>query len=111
MVKGFEHKFPMVTQGNLQSTMFSLPLRGVYMKPRVNQIRRNLWLRVKNGTEAINRNIYPDVKQEGRRNTGGNKNHETHERKATTSLSSHGFALPKSSRTYTNPQKSKKILN
>ena len=110
MVKGFEHKLPMVTQGNLQSRMFSLPLRVVYMKPRVNQIRRNFRLRVKNGTEATNRNKYPDVKQEGR-NTGVNKNHDAHERKATTSLSSHGFALPKSSRTYTKPQKSKKILN
>lgn len=36
------------------------------MKQRVNQIRRNFWLEVKNGTEATIMDKYPGVKQEDR---------------------------------------------
>lgn len=55
---------------------------------------------------------YPDIKQEGR-DTGLYGNHDSYERKVTNSLSSHGFAIPKYSRTYTKPftWKGEKILN
>ena len=108
-----KHKFPKTTQRNLQSRMFPLPLGGTYMKPRVNQIR-NFWWWVKNCTEAIINNMdkYPDIKQEGR-DTGLDGNHDSCERKVTNSLSSHGFAIPKSSRTYIKSftWKGEKILN
>lgn len=103
-------KFPMATQ----SRMFPLPLGGTYIKLRVNQVRRNILWWVKNCTEAIINNMdkYPDIKQEGR-DTGLYGNHDSCERKVTNSLSSHGFAIPKYSRTYTKPftWKGEKILN
>ena len=55
---------------------------------------------------------YPDIKQEGR-DTGLDGNHDYCERKFANSLSSHSFAIPKSSGTYTKPftRKGEKILN